>query len=254
LKLIWTAILLIIFSLPSFSAQTAEPNPAAGTDHAMHAGHSMDMEHGDDAADSAAVAKQRDDKKESEFNHHLAGFFVFIGGLFMLAQGSLTSRWSPTKYVWPLTFLLSGVFVLVWSDTELWPFHDRGWVDAMRNNPEVLQHKTFAVLLLTLGCIEWLRVTGRLKTVWARLVFPVLAIGGSILLLFHQHEAGMHGPGHMEVMARIQGEHMQYAVVGIGLGIAKALSELRTRGQTLFAGLWPVFMAGLGVLLMFYTE
>jgi hypothetical protein len=58
----------------------------------------------------------------------------------------------------------------------------------------------------------------------------------------------------MELMARIQSEHMQYAVLGIGLGVAKAASELKTRGQTLFAGLWPLFMVGLGVLLMFYTE
>jgi hypothetical protein len=153
-----------------------------------------------------------------------------------------------------LTFLLSGIFVLVWSDTELWPFGHRQWLEALQNNMEVLQHKTFALLLLSVGCIEWWRASGTLKAVSARLVFPAMAIAGSILLLFHQHEAGMHGANHMELMARIQSEHMQYAVLGIGLGVVKAASELKTRGQTLFAGLWPLFMVGLGVLLMFYTE
>lgn len=253
MKQLWIPILLIIASLPSFSAQTAEQTSAAQTDHSMHAGHPMDMQH--DAVDNpAAVAKRLADKKESEFNHHLAGFFVLVGGLFMLAEGSLTNRWSPTKYVWPVTFLLSGIFVFVWSDTELWPFGHRQWLEALQNNMEVLQHKTFAVLLLTLGCVEWWRVMDRLKAVSARLVFPALAIGGSVLLLFHQHEAGMHGTNHMELVARIQSEHMQYAVLGIGLGLAKALSELKTRGQAFFARLWPVFMVALGALLMFYTE
>ena len=254
MKQMWIALLLIIAAIPSFSAQTAEQTPVANADHSMHQGHEMHMEHGDAVDDAAAAAKRIADKKESEFNHHLAGFFVVLGGLFMLAQGWLTNRWPPTKYIWPLTFLLSGLFVMVWSDTELWPFHDHSWLESLQNNPEVLQHKTFAVLLLALGGIEWGRVTGRLNGAWARLVFPVLAIGGSILLLFHRHEAGMHGPDHMEAMARIQSEHMQYAVVGIGLGIAKALADIKTRGQTIFATLWPVFMIGLGILLMFYTE
>jgi hypothetical protein len=86
------------------------------------------------------------------------------------------------------------------------------------------------------------------------MVFPVLAVAGSVLLLFHHHEAGMHGPDHMEVMARIQSEHLQYAMVGMGLGVSKGLAEFRMRGQTLFAALWPVLMISLGLLLMFYTE
>jgi hypothetical protein len=86
------------------------------------------------------------------------------------------------------------------------------------------------------------------------LVFPVLAVGGSVLLLFHQHEAGMHGAHHMELMARIQSEHLSYAVVGIGIGVAKGLSEVTSRAQKVFAYLWPLLMLGLGVLLMFYQE
>ena len=58
----------------------------------------------------------------------------------------------------------------------------------------------------------------------------------------------------METMGRIQSEHLEYAVMGIGLGIAKALAEIKTRAQTLFATLWPLLMVGLGFLLMFYRE
>ena len=247
-------LLVIISCTLYFSSQSEAQTPTANVDHSMHEGHQMHMSEADAAEDAAATAKRLADKKESEFNHHLAGFFVVLGGLFMLAQGSLTNRWPSTRYVWPSTFLLSGIFVLALSDTELWPFGHRQWLEALQNDQEVLQHKTFAVLLLALGCIEWLRATGGLKAVWARMVFPVLAVAGSVLLLFHHHEAGMHGPDHMEVMARIQSEHLQYAMVGMGLGVSKGLAEFRMRGQTVFAALWPVLMVSLGLLLMFYTE
>ena len=118
----------------------------------------------------------------------------------------------------------------------------------------MLQHKVFAALLLGLGSIEWLRVKGTLRSAWSAFVFPAIAIGGSILLLFHQHEAGMHGPDHMELMARIQSQHLSYSLLGIGLGLTKGLSEIRVPGQRVLAKLWPLLMVGLGVLLMLYRE
>lgn len=84
-----------------------------------HAGMSMPM---DTHIDPAMQAKILSDKRESEFNHHLAGFFVVLGGLFILAERNLSKRFTGARYVWPLSFLLSGLFVLVFSDTELWPF------------------------------------------------------------------------------------------------------------------------------------
>ena len=90
------------------------------------------------------------------------------------------------------------------------------------------------MLLLALGVIEWQRAKGVLKAAWSGWVFPVLAIGGSSLLLFHQHEGGMHGANHMELMARIQSEHLSYAVTGIGIGLTKGLAEVKTRFQERF--------------------
>ena len=55
------------------------------------------------------------------------------------------------------------------------------------------------------------------------------------MLLFHQHEGGMHGPDHLELMSRIQSQHLSYALVGIGIGLTKGLAEFRMRGQTVFA-------------------
>jgi len=117
-----------------------------------------------------------------------------------------------------------------------------------------LQHKTFAVILLALGIIEVQRARGILKSAWAGWVFPVLAAFGSVLLLFHEHHTGMHGAEHMSTMARIQSEHLSFAVTGFGIGAFRGFSEVPTRWQVMFARLWPLLMIVLGVLLVLYHE
>ena len=199
-------------------------------------------------------AKLLADRQESEFNHHLAGFFVALGAVFMLFQDRLTTRWAAVKHFWPACFLISGIFVFVWSDTELWPFGTQRWIDTMIRNSEVLQHKTFAVLLLTLGIIEWQRARGALTAAWSGWVFPALAVAGSVLLLFHSHEAGMHGPDHLEKMARIQSQHLSFSLAGIGLALTRSLSGIETHWRRVFTKTWPIVMIVLGILLMLYRE
>jgi hypothetical protein len=97
-------------------------------------------------------------------------------------------------------------------------------------------------------------VRGRLLAAWSGWVFPLVAICGSILLIFHQHEGGMVGEHHMETMARIQSQHLSYTACGIGIGLTKGLSELERVRAGFFAKLWPLFLVTLGVLLMFYKE
>lgn len=226
--------------------------PLRAQDHSVHEGHEgMVM---DTSAPEPSPAKLLADKRESEFNHHLAGFFVVLAGIFILAEGRLSARWPGVRYAWPLCFLLAGIFVLVFSDTELWPFGPQSWAYGLSHHAEVRQHKSFAVLLLGLGVIEILRARGSLKAAWAGWVFPVLAIAGSVILLFHEHTGGMHGAGHMERMARIQTQHLSYTTAGFGIGLTKGLSEIKTNWQGVFAKLWPSIMIILGVLLMFYVE
>jgi len=59
---------------------------------------------------------------------------------------------------------------------------------------------------------------------------------------------------HLELMARIQSQHLSFALVGIGIGLTKGLSELRVPWQRMLARLWPLLMVALGVLLMLYWE
>jgi putative copper resistance protein D len=224
--------------------------------HSVHTGHgamsmAMDEQTQMDASQESDLLA---DKKESEFNHHLAGFFVILAGLFVLAEGALSQRRSFLRFAWPTCFLLSGLFLLVFSDTELWPFGPQSWWYGLTHNPEDLQHKTFAVILVALGLFEVQRARGMFKSAWAGWLFPVLACFGSVLLLFHEHHSGMHGAAHMTVMARIQAEHLNFAATGLGIGVFRGLSEVPNRWQVMFARLWPLLMIVLGVLLMLYHE
>ena len=250
--------------------------PLAGAqDHPAHEGHDANSGQGDQAGqgmnhdmpgmDMSSTApdpmawartpeKLAADRRESEFNHHLAGFFVVLAGIFILAEPRLGVRWPKVRYVWPVCFLLAGIFVLVFSDTELWPFGPQSWFYGLSKHMEVRQHKSFALILLAVGVIEFLRARGSLKAAWGGWVFPVVAIAGSIILLFHEHRGGMHGAGHMQRMARIQTEHHTYTAAGFGIGLTKGLSEIKTSWQPVFNKLWPSIMIVLGVMLMFYVE
>ena len=76
-------------------------------------------------------AKHARDKRESEFNHHLAGVLVILAALFFLGQPALTKRWPDARYAWPVCFLIAGIFLLVFSDTEIWPFGNQSLIYAM---------------------------------------------------------------------------------------------------------------------------
>jgi len=218
--------------------------------HSMHADMSMTT---DSAMDAATQAKLRSDKRESEFNHHLAGLLVLAAGFFLIAEENVRARWPLARQAWPLCLLLSGVFVLIFSDTELWPFHSKSWYFGLTHDAEVLQHKAFAVLLLAIGIIELLRARAFLTAGWWRWAFPAMAIIGSVMLLFHNHQ-GMHGANHMEVMRRIQSEHLSFAVTGFGIALTKGLAETPFAGRPFFKRLFPALLFVLGALLLVYVE
>jgi copper resistance protein D len=244
-----TAILsiAIFLLLAPLLALRAEDNAMPG----MHDGMAMPMDSPNDAVIQVA---QQAWKRESEFNHHLAGFLVLAAGILILADGSIRQRWAVARHVWPICFLASGIFLLIFSDTELWPFGSQSWYFGLTHHAEVLQHKVFAVLLLGLGLIELQRERGVLKARWSGWVFPLVAAAGSLMLFFHNHQAGMHGPDHMQVMQRIQSEHFSFAVTGFGIALSKGLSEKPSALQPFFERLFPTLLVVLGALLMVYVE
>jgi membrane protease YdiL (CAAX protease family) len=241
------AFSFLILLLSSFCSPAHAQDPAV---HDMHAAMSMPMEV---EMDSAKAAKLLADKRESEFNHHVAGFFVVLAGLFILAEADIRNHWPSVRYAWPFCFVLSGLFVLIWSDTELWPFGPQSWYYGLAHL-EVLQHKIFAVLLLAVGVLELQRARGILQARWSRWIFPFLAVAGSSLLFFHGHQAGMHGPHHSAAMQQIQAQHFSFSMAGFGIGFSKGLAETRFTWQPFFERLFPALLIALGALLMVYVE
>ena len=210
----------------------------------------------DDAApeDPVTVAKRLADKRESEFNHHLAGFLIVFAGIFILQQDGLAKRWPLTRYVWPMCFLAAGLFLLVFSDTEIWPFGPQTPWYAIIHNSEDLQHKIFAIILLTVGYVELQRARGRIKSPWTAWLFPVVAGAGAILLLFHVHSGDMQSPHAMETMEHVQRQHRWFASVGLGIALTNLLAERPEKWRRVFKRVWPALLIVLGVLLMLYTE
>ncbi|MGA9570944.1 MAG: hypothetical protein WBS17_12720 [Candidatus Acidiferrales bacterium] len=213
------------------------------------------MQHGAavPAPTAEELAKQLADKRESEFNHHLAGAILILAALFFLAEDRLARRWPAANYAWATCLLFAGYFLLLFSDTEIWPFGYQSFYYALTHNPEVAQHKTFAALLLALGAVAALRTSGRLRAAWSALLFPVLALGGAIMLLFHHH-GGMHGADAMRTMVRVQHQHLRFAGVGAGVAVAKGVADTSEKWRPLFDKIWPLLMIALGVLLLLYTE
>ena len=213
----------------------------------------MDMEN-KVAADPATAAKQIADKQESEFNHHFAGFTIILAGLFILAEGKIGARWPLVRYAWPMCFFAAGLYLLIFSDTEIWPFGSQSLWYAVTHSVEDLQHKTFAIILLSLGYVAFQRARGRWKTLWAAWFFPVVGAAGAILLFFHTHSGDMHVPNAMATMEHIQRQHNWFATVGLGIAIANGLAETPQKWQRFFRVSWPAMLIVLGILLARYTE
>ncbi len=71
----------------------------------------------------SAVTVQTDvdpDILDSEFNHRLAGYALFLISLLIIA-GHASPRLAFLQYVWPLIFIAVGILLAVWSDKEMWP-------------------------------------------------------------------------------------------------------------------------------------
>ncbi len=240
------AIVLLFTAVSVVSQASAGPRPQAMDDMPGMQGHS-----GEDPADGAKLIA---DKRESEFNHHFAGMLLILAGIFILAKERLAEHWPIARFAWPFCFLSAGLFVLVFSDTEIWPWGNQTPYYALTHNPEDLQHKVFAIILLVLGFVEIQRTRGRLKSVWSALVFPAVSLVGAVLLLFHSHEAGMQGPDPMAVMEHIQGQHKWYASVGFGIVATKGLSEVSPKWRQGLNKAWPILLIVLGMSLALYSE
>ena len=226
-------------------------------------------------------------KAFSEFNHRMTGVFLMATGI-LAAAGFAPRKLSVLGRIWPLLFILPGLYLAVMSDPEVWPVGAQSWLEAFQANPEARQHKIFAILLLALGFLELQRSRKKLRGILAVWSFPALAVFGAVLLFFHPHtidETGramqdmpgmshggmgheMHGghqqtppdgSGHQghamtETMLKVQNQHFWFSIAGFAVALLKFLYDTDFWKRPFVPFLWPAAMSVLGLLLIVYTE
>jgi hypothetical protein len=78
---------LLVLSISQASAQDHSAHSSHNRQETMPMAMAMNEQTDMDLQDRTQLL-------ESEFNHHLAGFFVILAGLFILAEGVLSQRWA----------------------------------------------------------------------------------------------------------------------------------------------------------------
>ncbi|PWT88175.1 MAG: hypothetical protein C5B55_13540, partial [Blastocatellia bacterium] len=77
-------------------------------------------DHGTNLARSSSTIVIDPDVIDSEWNHHLAGYILIGSALLML----LSLRFPGVAFLrasWPFLFIAAGLYLLAWSDKEIWP-------------------------------------------------------------------------------------------------------------------------------------
>ena len=126
------------------------------------------------------------DKPSSEMNHHIAGIFLIAIGLSVIwSKNDRSPAW--LKWLPPVLFIGTGLFLAAWSDDEIWPRGNLSWLWLLRHDAEARQHKLYAFLLIVFGILEYVQSNPRLRKPWLKMAFPVLCFIGGASLFFHHH-------------------------------------------------------------------
>src|SRR5262245_30743091 len=131
----------------------------------------------------------------SERNHHIAGLLVLLMGLAELSHALRLSSFRWARFLLPAAMTGTGLFLLVWCDHEAWPIWSLSFSQTfLGQDAEILQHKLYGILTLTVGAIELRRRLGLMgHAVWAT-PLPLMAIVGGFMLFGHSH--GDHPSAH----------------------------------------------------------
>lgn len=189
-------------------------------------------------------------KAYSEFNHHLAGVCVIFIGLSEIRYGPIALlAW--TRFLLPVFMVTVGLFLLIWSDHEGWPFGSSFVQAFLTGEWETVQHKWFGILALSIGSIEWLRRTGTLRQHWWKFPLPIFAIVGGLSLFLHSH--GAHPAAH-----KIALHHAVMGVMAVTAGSSKFLSDWKTsrlgEGRSFWELAWAALVLLIGIQLLLYSE
>jgi len=242
--IVLSVLLMMPFTAPDSTAQTSPSEP----DHTM-------SEMSVDMSTDMPMSVPMGNKVFSEFSHHLAGAFVLV-----MALGEMSLVLPVTALAWarvllPLSMLGAGIYLLIWSDIDAWPFVEGLYKPFLIGDWETIQHKLYAVLLLTTGMIELLRRRGRLEKPGWRVPLPLFSIVGGLLLFLHAH----HVYAGMEVILL---HHRIMGTTAILAGCCKLVPDVfgpssgpaGNPGRPAWDLVWGILLLQVGLELMLYFE
>jgi len=188
----------------------------------------------------------------SEFNHHIAGLFVLLIGCAELSQALHLPALFWARFLLPAAMLVGSVFLLIWSDHEAWPIGSLSFVETLfGHDHEIIQHKTYGLLLFLVGMIEVLRRIGRIPSGLWSAPLPLFAVIGGLMLFGHSH-------GSHPAAQKIAMHHAIMGTLAATAGSSKLLSGWFSSPSHEQAPKWELLWAGLilliGVQLLIYSE
>jgi putative copper resistance protein D len=188
----------------------------------------------------------------SEFHHHVAGFFIVVFGLAELGHALKYPLPLWTRFILPGALSVIGVLVLFGDAHSAWPIGSIDFVNAFfGQDREMMEHKLYGVLALTVAFFETLRRSGRGWQAVSAAPLVMLTLAGSLWLFAHSH-------GEHPALGKIQFQHSLLGIVGIGAALSKGLASWLPSASPQVTKRWEVAWAGseilLGVLLLVYSQ
>lgn len=251
----WFAPFILTLALAmgfSVIGSAAADVPPDGMGHdSMHGGHGT--AHGT-ATTGVQWEGSAQGRAYSEFNHHVAGILVLLIGFAELsgALGWTRVRWTPPLL--PGAMTIGGLFLLIGSDHEAWPIGSLTFAETfLGGDHEIVQHKVYALLLITLGLLEWGRRGGWLRHWGWRIPLPTLAVVGGLMLFLHSH-------GDHPAARKIAMHHAAMGTLALLAGSCKLVSVRPHRPQSGDARVsrwdvgWASLVLAIGFQLLIYSE
>src|SRR5438128_585328 len=188
----------------------------------------------------------------------LAAFVGTAYGVMVLSKVALLVPALALAYVpvlgvraarhWPLVFLGLATFLFVRNDPRAWPLGPAGFWESL-TLPDVLQHRTFVLLVVAFAVFEWMVRTNRLAERPWGYVFPLLCAVGGGLLLTHSHAMF-----NLKEEFLTEVTHAPLGILGAFAGWGRWL-EVRLPAAGRGPGwIWRGCFTAVGLILLFYRE
>ncbi len=181
------------------------------------------------------------------FNHHVGGVFVLIMGVISLLEVLNGARFRRIGFLWPASLLILGDYMVLFSDPAAWPVGPLGFTESLAD-PMVLQHKTFAIILVALGLIDLLHRLGWLTAPGWQVAFYAVALLPGVMLLAHNPASS--GQHHAQAVLF---SHPLMGTLAFATLTAKILVDAKFITGTK-AVAFPVLILMLGLQLFLYQE